>query len=90
MVGLDDVGMDEVGHEAGLANEVVLKLLNGGILFANQLYGYDLAKVSGAELHGLIDQAHPSLRDFAGHLIVELVEDVLNGRHGEGQKGGPA
>jgi hypothetical protein len=33
MIGLDNVRVDQVGHEPGLANEVLLKLLDARIFF---------------------------------------------------------
>ena len=45
---------------------------------------------SGAELDGLIDDAHAALRELADHLVMNLVENVFDGRHEAGGKGAPA
>ena len=81
VVGLDDVGMDEVGNEPGLADEVILELLDGRILLANQLNGHDLAEIARAPLQRFEDKAHPTLGNLPSHLIVELAEDVFDRRH---------
>ena len=82
MVGLDDVGVDEVRDEARLPDEVVLELLDRGVLLADELHRDDLPEVARSQLHGLVHDPHAALRQLAGHLVVQFIEDVLEGCHG--------
>jgi hypothetical protein len=53
------------------------------------LMATDLAEVAGAFLHGFVNEPHAALGDLVGQLVVELVEDVLEGwlRHREDKNG---
>lgn len=81
MVGLDDVGMDQVRDQPGLADEVLLELLDRREFLADQLDGHDFLEIANAELHRLVDHAHAALRELVQHLVVNLVEEVFDGRH---------
>jgi len=81
VVGLDDVGMDQIRDEAGFADEVLLKLLEGGVFLANQLDGDPFPEFSGAVLHGLIHDAHAPFCNGADQFVVNLVNDVFDGAH---------
>lgn len=87
VIGLDNVGMDQVGNESCLTNEVALELCDRRIFFPDNFYRDDLPEIAGSKLHGLVDEAHAALRDLAGHLVVEFVEDVLKFSHGKGGRG---
>ena len=82
VIGLDDVGVNEVRDQARLADEVVLEFLDGRVLLANELHRDHLAEVAGPELHRLVDHAHAPFRELAGHLIPQLTGDLLKCRHG--------
>ena len=82
MVGLDDVGVDEIGHQPGLADEILLELRDAGIFLPNQLDGDSLAEIAGALLHRLVNQTHSAFGQLVRQLVFQLVEDVLEGRHG--------
>src|SRR6478736_3341607 len=84
VVRLEDVGVDEVGHEPGLADEILLELRDARVLLANQLDGDDLAEIADSLLGGFVDQSHAAFGQFAGEFVLKLVEDVLEGsrRHG--------
>src|SRR4051812_29380157 len=82
VIGLDDVGMDEIGDEARLTDEVLLELRDARIFFSNQLDGDHLAEVACSFLNCFEDQPHPALREFVGQLILELVENMLQSRRG--------
>jgi hypothetical protein len=81
MVGLDDVGVDEIGHEPRFTDEVPLKLLNRRIFLANQLYGDDLSEAPCAELFRLVNDAHATIGHLANHFIMNFAENVFDGRH---------
>ena len=83
VIGLDNVGMDQVGNESCLTNEVALELCDRRIFLPDNFYRDDLPEIAGSKLHGLVDEAHAALRDLAGHLVVEFVEDVLKFSHGK-------
>jgi hypothetical protein len=87
MVGLDNVGMDQVGDEASFADEVFLEFLDRGILFTNQLNRYHFTKIAGTELMRFINDSHAAIRNLARHLIMKLVENVFDGRHWLSGKG---
>ena len=69
VVGLDDVGVDQVGDEPGLADEVFLKLGDGGELFADKFNGNLFTKSSGADLEAFVDDAHAARRDLADEFV---------------------
>ena len=81
VVRLDDVGMDQVGDELGLADEVLNEHLLAGVVRADDLDGDALDEVARALLLGLIDNTHATLKDLAGDLVAEIVLDVEE-RHG--------
>ena len=87
VISLDNVGMDQVGNESCLTDEVALELCDCRIFLPNNFYRDDLPEIAGSKLHGLVDDAHAALRDLAGHLVVEFVEDVLKFCHGNGGRG---
>ena len=66
VVGLDDVRVDQVRHEPGLADEVLLELGDRGILLADQLHGYGLPELAGPQLVGLVHDPHPALGELVG------------------------
>ena len=82
VVGLDDVGVDQIGDEAGFTDEILLKLFEGGVFFANEFHRDDFSEIARAELDRFVNDAHPALCDFTSHLVMEFVEDVLDGGHG--------
>ena len=76
MVGLDDVGVDQVGHQLGLADEILDELLLAGVVLADDLHGHALDKIARAVLLGLVDHAHAAFENLADNLVAEL---ALNG-----------
>jgi iron-sulfur cluster assembly protein/iron-sulfur cluster insertion protein len=74
--------VDQVGNESGFADKVILELLDGRVFFPDQFDGDYFAKISRAELHRFVNQAHSAFRDLSGHLIVEFAEDVFDCCHG--------
>ena len=72
MVGLDDVGVDEVGHQLGLADEVLDELLLAGVALANDLDGDTLDEVARAMLLRLVDDPHAALKNLADDLVTQL------------------
>jgi len=76
MVGLDDVGVDEVGDEFGFADEVFDELLLVGVVLADDFNGEAFDEIAGAMLFGFVDDPHAALENFADDVVVKL---VLNG-----------
>ena len=77
MVGLDDVGVDEVGHELGLADEILDELLLAGVILPDDFHRHALDKVARAVLLGFVHHAHSPLENLADYLVAEL---ALNGK----------
>jgi hypothetical protein len=77
MIGLDDVGMDQVGHQLGFADEILDELLLVGVILADDLHGDALDKVARAMLLGLVHDAHAALENLADDLVAEI---TLNGK----------
>ncbi len=75
MIGLDDVGVDEVRDELGFADEIIDELLLVGVVLADDLDGDALDKVAGAELFGFINDAHAALKNLADNFITEAAVD---------------
>ncbi len=72
MVGLDDVRMDQVGDQFGLADEVLDEHLLAGEIGPDDLDGHALDKISRAMLFGFIDHAHAAFKNFADHIVAEV------------------
>jgi hypothetical protein len=83
MIGLDNVGVDQVGHEPGLANEVLLKLLDARILLTYQLDGNKFMEIARTVLVSLVDNSHAAFGNLPEQLVVELVENKLQGSHAD-------
>ena len=69
MIGLHDVGVDEVGHQSCFTDEILLEFGNGGIFLANEFNRHGLVEITGSLLHRLINKAHPAIGNFAHHLV---------------------
>jgi hypothetical protein len=81
MVGLDDVRVDQIGDELGLADEILDEHLLARVMGADDLDGDALDEITRTVLLGFIDNPHAALKDFADDFVVKL---ALNGeeRHG--------
>jgi hypothetical protein len=77
MVSLHDVGVNEIRHETGLSDEIVLKFRYGGIFLPDQLHRDGLPELASAPLTGLVYDPHAAIGDFADHLVMNFVEDVF-------------
>jgi hypothetical protein len=86
MVGLDDVGVNQVSHQTGFTDKIVLKFGDGGVFLADQFNSHSFTELAGASLTGLEYNAHTTVGDFADHLVVEFVEYVFEGAHVEMRK----
>jgi len=58
-----------------------LELFDGRIFLANEFYRYHLAKIAGAKLQCLVDDAHAALGNLARHFVVQLIEYVFDCCH---------
>ena len=88
VVGLNDVGVDQIRDQSSLADEVLLELRDGRVFLTDQFDRDDLAEVSSTALHRFIDQSHAPFSDLSSQLIVQLIEDVLEGSHGAQERAG--
>ena len=76
MIGLDDIGMDQVGNELGLANEVLDEHLLAGVVGTDDLNSNAFNEVAGAMLLGFENNTHTALKNFADNLVAKV---TLNG-----------
>jgi len=81
VVGLDNVGVDEVGDEFGFTDEVLLKEGLAGVFLADDFQGDPLPESVGAFLKGLVDTAHAALRDRAKQAVGNGIGKVPHGAH---------
>ena len=77
VVGLDDVGVDQVRHQLGFADEILDELFLVGVILADDLHGHALDEIARAVLFGLIDDAHAAFENLADDFVAEL---ALNGK----------
>ena len=75
MIGLDDVRVDQVGDELGLADEILDEHLLAGEVRADDLDGHALDEIARAVLLGLINDAHAALKNLAGDFVAKFVLD---------------
>jgi hypothetical protein len=76
MIGLDDVGVDQVGDELSFTDEVFDKLLLVCVILADDFDGETLDELASAVLLGFIDNSHPALKNFSDDVVSKL---ILNG-----------
>ena len=55
VIGLDNVGMDQICNESCLTDEVALELCDRRIFLPNNFYRDDFPEIAGPELHSLVD-----------------------------------
>src|SRR5437016_5878512 len=79
MIGLDDIGVNQVRNEFGFANKVINELLLVCIILANHFDGNAFDEATRAQLLGFVHHAHPALKDLANDLVMKL---VLDGKQG--------
>ena len=72
MIGLDDVRMDQIGNELGLADEILDEHLLAGVIGADDLDGHALHEITRAVLLGFINDPHAALKNFADDLVAKL------------------
>src|SRR5262249_24956828 len=75
MIGLDDVGMNEIGDQFCFADEVINKGVLVGVILADHLDGNTLHEVAGAVLFGFIDHAHAAFEYLAYDLVPKFIFD---------------
>src|SRR4051812_1554238 len=76
MIGLNDVGVDQVGDELGFTDKIVDELLLVRVILANDLQRDAFDEVTRAALFGLVDDTHAAFENFADDLVPKL---ILNG-----------
>ena len=72
VIGLDDVGVDQVGDQFRFADEILDEGLLVGVALANDFDRHALDEVSRAVLFRFINNAHAALKNFANDLVAEL------------------
>ena len=75
MIGLDDVRVDQIRDELGLADEILDEHLLAGEIRADDLDGDALDEIARAVLLAFIDDAHAALKNFADDLVAKFVLD---------------
>ena len=75
VIGLDNVGVDQIRDELGLADEVFDEHLLAGEIGPDDLDGHALDEIARAALLGFIHDAHAALKDFADDFVAEFVLD---------------
>ena len=75
VIRLDDVRVDQVRDELGLADEVLDELLLVGVILADHLDGNAFDEFARAVLLGLVNNAHAALENLAHDLVPKLVLD---------------
>jgi hypothetical protein len=75
MIGLDDVRVDQVGDELGLADEVLDEHLLAGVIRTDDLDGHALDEVARAVLLRLEHDAHAAFKNFADNFVAEIALD---------------
>jgi hypothetical protein len=58
VIGLNDVGVDQVSHQLGFPDKVVSEFLDGGLFFTDKLDRYHFAKTSDSTLHRFVNHPH--------------------------------
>ena len=83
LIDLNNVGMNQVGHQLGLAHEHLGEGLVGTEFGVDGLDGHRLHKTAGTGLLGLIDRAHPAGGDLSHDaiLIVPCYKLVFHGEN---------
>ena len=72
VVGLDDVRVNEVGHELGFADKILDELLLVGVALADDFDRHALDEVARPVLFGFVNDPHPALEDLPDDLVAEL------------------
>ena len=79
MVGLDDVGVNQIGDQLRFPDEIVDELLLVGVVLADDFNGHAFDEIAGAELLGFIHDAHAAFVNLAHDFVAELVLDGEEG-----------
>ena len=75
MIRLDDVGVDQVRHQLGFADEIIDELLLVGVILAHDLDRDALDEFARAVLLGFIDNAHAAFENLADDVVAKFVLD---------------
>src|SRR5262249_46893977 len=75
LVGLDDVGVNQVRHQLRLANEVLNEHLLAGEVWTDNFDGDAFDKITRPQLLGLVHNSHTTLKNFADDVVAEFVLD---------------
>ena len=78
VIGLHNIGVDEVSHQFCLANKIVTKFLNRRVFFADQFDCHNFPEPTNSSLGCLVDQSHSTLRNFTGQFVVNFIKNMLH------------
>ncbi len=81
VIRLDDVGVDEIGHELGFADEIIDELFLVRITLADDFDRQALDEVARPVLLGLIDDAHAAFINLAHDVISQIAVNAEQGTH---------
>ena len=81
MVGLDDIGVNQVSDQFGFPDKVIDELLLVGVVLANDLDGDALDETARAQLLDFVNDPHASFVKLAYDLVSKLILDREEG-HG--------
>jgi hypothetical protein len=75
MVGLDDVGVDQIRDELGFTDEIIDEHFLVRIALTDDLDGDPLDEIAGAVLFGLVNDTHAALEYLADDFVAEVALD---------------
>src|SRR5205814_1329507 len=68
VIGLDNIGVNEIGDQLGLADKIIDELFVIRVALADNLDGEALDEVARAVLLGFVNDAHAAFKDLADNL----------------------
>ena len=75
MIGLDDVGVDQVRDQLGFADEIIDELFLVGVILANDFDGDAFDEFARAVLLGFVNDAHAAFKNLADDFVAKFVLD---------------
>src|SRR2546426_685780 len=79
MVGLNNVGVDQVGNEFGFPDKIIDELLLVCVILPNYFDGDAFDEAARAQLLGFVHHTHSAFKNFANDLVMKF---VLDGKQG--------
>ena len=79
VIGLNDVGVDQVRDELGFTDEVLDEIRLAGVIGADHLDGDALDEVARAALLGFVNDTHAAFKNLPDDFVPEFVLDGEKG-----------